>query len=692
MTRRFKTVGEIFVALAEMLRPPEELSVADSASKFIYLNNVGAYIGPFKVSTVPYMREPMNTFTSHEYSGMVFVGSAQAGKTESLILAPLTYSVMVEPMDMMLVCPTMLDARDFSMRRVDRLHHYSEKVGGMLIPGGSNDNTFDKHYQNGMLFTLGWPTRSQLAGKPIPRMVLTDRDRMDDDVEGDGEPFDLASQRTTTFGRYAMTLAESSPSREIENPKWIPRTAHEAPPCKGIVGLYNRGDRRRWYWPCPSCSEYFEGDFSMLTWVTLTEAPELTNLERAETVRMQCPHCDHKIHPDEREEMQQWGVWVKDGQGVDKAGRVFGPKPRTLIASFWLKGVAAAFTSWKKLVALYLDACDDFERTGSEESLRKFYNNNLGMPYIPRNQAEARLPEVLKARAEKGLAERRVPAEVRFLIAAVDVQKNMWRVNIYGIIPGKPFDLLVIDRYDVRKSKRSDDQGDPLWVKPHAYLEDWDELIEHVMEKEYELADGSGAHMGIRFTVCDSGGKDGVTTMAYNFYRRLVEENKHRRFILYKGDPKPGNPRARITYPDSSRKDNKSGARGDIPVLLLNSNLLKDDLNGRLDCIEPGKGMVRFPDWLPDSFYSEMCSEIRTDKGWENPSNSRNEDWDLTYVTIGLCVSELLRVEHLDWNNPPGWAAVHEKNDLVRQQEQAPRFSAQVHSAYNFAEFAKSLA
>nr|WP_285222385.1 phage terminase large subunit family protein [Escherichia coli] len=21
--------------------------------------------------------------------------------------------------------------------------------------------------------------------------------------------------------------------------------------------MYNRGDRRRWYWPCPHCGEYF---------------------------------------------------------------------------------------------------------------------------------------------------------------------------------------------------------------------------------------------------------------------------------------------------------------------------------------------------------------------------------------------------------------------------------------------------
>jgi phage terminase large subunit GpA-like protein len=688
----FKSLSEIFLSMLDMLKPPEEMTVADAACRFIKLNNPGAYVGPLRVSSAPYMREPMNTFTSHEYTGIALVGSAQCAKTEMLILASLAYSVKVEPLDMMLVCPTMLDGRDFSMRRVDRLHHYSEEIGDMLIPGGSNDNTFDKHYKNGMLFTIGWPTRSQLAGKPIPRMLLTDRDRMDDDTEGDGEPFDLASQRTTTFGRYAMTVAESSPSRDILDLKWIPKSPHEGPPCKGIVSLYNRGDRRRWYWPCPECDNYFEGEFEMLTYVSKKEDPDLTNLERAETVRMACPHCGFKIHPDHREEMQNWGVWVKDGQGIGKDGVPFGPTPRTMIASFWVKGVAAAFTSWKKLIAIYLDAVDDFERTGSEEGLRKFYNNNLGVPYVSRSQADLRLPEVLKARAERGLPERQVPSDVRFLVAFVDVQKNMFRVNVYGICPGKPFDMIVIDRFDVRKSGRTDDQGDPLWVKPHAYQEDWDELVPHVIEREYPLGDGSGRMMAIRLTVCDSGGKEGVTTRAYDFYRKLVSENRHRRFILYKGDTRPGNPRARLSYPDSSRKDSKAGARGDIPVLMLNSNLLKDDVSGRLDCMQPGKGMIRFPDWLPDEFYAEVCAETRGPKGWDNPSNSRNEDWDGLYVTVGACVSELLRVEHLDWANPPGWAAPLDKNDLVRDQEQAPVLTHRVHSGYNFAEMAKSLA
>jgi phage terminase large subunit GpA-like protein len=686
----FKTVGDIFCELAELLRPPERLSVSQAAEKYRYVNQPGAYVGDWVNTTTPYMVEPMDEFAARRYRGLIFVGPAQSGKTDALVINTVAYSIKVDPMDTMVVCPTMTAARDFSIRRVDRLHLHSPKIGAMLLSGSDSDNKFDKHYRTGMLLSLSWPTPTELAGKPIGRVILTDRDRMPDDIDGDGEPFDLAQKRTTTFGSYAMTVAESSPSRPVKDLKWVAKTPHEAPPCDGILGLYNRGDRRRWVWPCPSCNRYFEGLFKHLQ---IDPDAKGTNLEKAGTTRMVCPHCDYKIHPDERAGMQEWGMWLKDGQGIDKKGRIFGPEPRTLTASFWLRGVAAAFTSWKQLMAMYLDAYDDYSRTGSEEGLKKFWNNDLGEPYYPLSLKDGtRLPETLKARSES-LGEKVVPAGVRFLVALIDVQKNMWVVSVFGILPGTPFDIVVVDRFEIVKSHRLDDDGERLWVKPHAYLEDWDRITEEVLVKEYPLGDGSGRMMQIKFTGCDSGGKEGVTTMAYNYYRNLRKENQHRRFVLTKGDHAPNMPRTVVTYPDSSRKDKMSAARGDVPVLRMNSNLLKDDLNGRLDCLTPGKGMYRMPDWLSDNFYAEMCAEVRTDKGWENLANERNEQWDLSYACIGLCVSEFIRVESVDWSNPPGWAAEWDKNDLVRQPEGDKRFANTLESGrFDFAALAAQLA
>ena len=697
-TKSYNTIGEIFCDLSLMLSPPENLTVSQAAEKYRYVNQPGAYMGPWRNLIVNYMVEPMDLFTSRNYVGLIFVGPAQCAKTDSLVLNTVTYSVKVDPMDMIIYCPGMTEARDFGLRRIDRLHRHSEAVGEMLLPTADADNRFDKQYTTGMLLTLSWPTPATVAGKPVGRAVITDRDRMDDSIGGDGEVFDLVTKRTTTFGSYAMTVCESSPSREVSNPKWTRQSPHEAPPCEGILKLYNRGDRRRWFWPCPDCDEYFEGNFTDLVWKDKKELTHLespTNKDIAETVRMVCPHCGVHIHTDAREDMQMYGVWVKDGQSVDKRGFVFGPEPRTSIASFWLNGVAAAFNPWWKLVETFLNANDEYERTCSEEALRKFYNNDLGQPYYPKSTTDLRLPEVLKARAEN-LPEKKVPKGVRFLIATVDVQKNMFVVQVFGILPGLRFDMVLIDRFDLRKSKRKDDDGDALWIKPHANLEDWDVLIEGVIQKDYPLDDDTGRRMSIKMTACDSGGyargqEHGVTSMAYAFLRSLRERNISR-FILTKGDGSPNRPRTRIDYPDSGRKDMKNAARGDIPVLFLNSNVLKDDLDGRLDCIEPGKGMFRFPDWLSQSWYAELCVESRSEKGWENLSGHSNEAWDLSYMAIGVCISEVIRVEKINWSEPPGWAADWDTNDLVRMSTEAKPFANTLKSKRNFGEFAKALA
>lgn len=689
----FRSVADIIAHAAEVFRPPERLSVSDAAEKYIKLNNPGAYTGDYLNRQTPYMVEPMDTAASRDFNGEVFVSSAQTGKTQSLVLNLAAYRIKVDPMDMIIYCPTQAAARDFSARRIDRMHRYSTDIGDMLLKRRDADNKFDKHYTTGMILTLSWPSVTEFAGRPIGCVVLTDRDRMDDDIEGDGEPFDLAMKRTTTYGSFAMTIAESSPSRPVVNPKWIRTSPHEAPPTKGILDLYNRGDRRRWYWPCPEesggCGNYFEGNFRLLQWDTMD-----TVLDSADTARMICPHCSHKIRPDDRFEMNLKGRWLKDGQRITKDGVIHGEGPRTRIASFWLNGVCAAFITWPQLVAIYIEAERSFERTGSEEALQKFYNNDLGEPYTPKAMELERIPEALMARAESWSEsdEKTVPPEVRFIVSTVDVQKNAFVVQVHGIAPGEPHDTYLINRFQIRKSNRIDHEGDREWVKPHVFQEDWDLVTEHVLERSYPLADGSGRRMMTKLTLCDSGGRHGATEKAYGYVRKLKKDGKAHRFHLVKGDHRAGAPWTVITYPDSSQKGFKAIARGDVPVMFLNSNAIKDALNNRLDSLVPGKGMIHFPTWLPDWFYSELCSEHRGEKGWENPAHSRNEAWDLLYYAIAGCHSQLIRVEHIDWENPPTWAAEWDKNPLVIPAEQDEAFANRPSAAYDFARFGEALA
>lgn len=688
----YPTLGDIMLEAATIFQPPERLSVSKAAEKYRYLHNPPAYIGPWKNTTTPYMVEPQDMFASRQHNGLCFVGPAQSAKTDALILNTLLYTTICDPADFILYQTSQASARDFSKRRIDRLHRHSKVAGAQLIEGRHNDNTFDKFYKTGMMFTLSWPSINEMSGRPVPRVALTDYDRMPMDVDGEGSPFDLGQKRTTTFKSFGMTVVESSPGKEVLDPKWIasPDRPHEAPPCEGILSIYNRGDRRRWYWPCPQCGEFFEGQFSMLRWEDKGDV-----METSKTVYMVCPRNGCMIRPQDRYEMNQRGVWLREGEKIDKDGVRSGKGVVSEMASFWLKGVAAAFITWQSLVSKYLNADEDYRRTGSQEALKSTVNTDQGDPYTPKGLEATRLPEDLKDQAI-ALPEKHVPPEVRALFACIDVQKNRWEVQVHGIAPGSPYKIFVIDRFSILKSERLDDDGDRHYVRPSAFPEDWDLLTPQVIDRKYPLADGTG-EMGIAMTFCDSGGRSGTTTNAYDYYRRLKKVGKNERFLLVKGDPQPAAPRARIEYPDSGRKDRFAKARGEVPVLFLNSNSIKDTLNGMLERNEEGDCRIVFPDWLGEQgseqehFFDELTVEIRTSKGWENPHKRRNESWDLLYYHIGGCI--IRRVENVDWANPPSWLEEWDNNPFVARRKKAedPLIAGAAKTQYGLGDLGKML-
>lgn len=596
----------------------------------------------------------------------------------------LTYTARNDPADMMHVLMTQSVARDWSQKDLRRAFRHSKELGSTVAPGRHNQSTHSIRFLSGMHLLVKWPTITELSGKTVGRNWISDYDRIPESIDGEGNAYDLTAKRGQTFRRNAMTVAESSPGFDIEDPKWMGKTAHEAPPTKGILSLFNRGDRRLWYWRCPHCAEAFEPHFKYLRYPDSRD-----HVEAAEAAFMACPKCGGVIHHETRNgvpgkhELNQISEgnarWVKDGElwvprnGV--MGETLEGKPfRSDIASFWLKGPAASFTTWRELVLKYLKAEEEYERTGSQESLKTTVNTDQGMPFTPKGLENGRKPEDLKSSAQD-LGERLVPKGVRFLTATVDVQASRFEVQVHGYSEGG--DITVIDRFAIKKSMRRDEDGDVERVRPASYVEDWKLLIPQVMLKTYPLADESGRRMGIFRTGCDSGGShdrkndSSVTKVAYEFYRLLRDsdgtefpEGLHQRFRLLKGGSTKGAPRVQLSFPDSERKDRSAAARGEIPVLMLNTEALKDQLNVMLDRKTPGGGRIVFPDWLPDTFWQEVCAEIRTANGWQKVS-PRNEAWDLLVYAIALALERPIKIENLDWANPPRFADEWDDNETV---------------------------
>lgn len=674
MTLQFTTLEEMIVATAEAVRPAERLTVSQAAGRFHEVNLPGTHVGKYSYDKTPYAREWDDELNSLDYTEQVRIGPARCSKSAGFINW-LIYTAVCDPANMMAVHMTQSTARDWSKEDLGRAQRHSEELRKRLRPGRQNDNTHDKDFLSGMRLRINWPSISELSGKTSPRNWLFDYDRMPLDIDKEGSPFALTVKRAGTFKRFGMTVADSSPGHPVQNAKWIATSPHEAPPCEGILALYNHSDRRRWQWRCPQCQEAFEPDFKLMSWPASADF-----MESAEQAVLVCPHDGFPMTPEMKYELNLGGRWVKEGQVWLPDGSMTGTPRRSNRAGFWLKGPAAGFMDWKDLVYKWLVANDDYDRTGSEEALKTTVNTDQGLPYTYKVMESGLLPESLKDRAEDwggSMDDPVVPEGVRFIIAQADVQKSAFVLQFHGITAAGDICLLAIDK--IRKSNREDERGDLLQVDPAAHPEDWDLLIEHMILRSFPLADGSGRRMAVKLSACDSGGRAGVTTNAYNFWRRLRDDSEgrslHNRFHLLKGEPSKTAPRLRQNFPDSGRKDRHSGARGDVPVWFINPNVVKDqaaNLLGRDEAAETGFGLarVRFPVWLPDFIYTQLTAEVRDPaKGWINPSGRRNEAFDLLYYCVAFTLHPSIRLEHIDWANPPGWAEGWDSNDLVTAED-----------------------
>lgn len=267
-----------------------------------------------------------------------------------------------------------------------------------------------------------------------------------------------------------------------------------------------------------------------------------------------------------------------------------------------------------------------------------------------------------------------MPSEVRFLTAAADVQGSRFVVQIHGW--GKQLESWLIDRFNLSASKRQEGSRFAA-IDPAAFLEDWDVLSEALVGRTYPLALYPNQTMGIRFALCDSGGREGVSTNAYSWWRGLRRKGHGKRIKLLKGTGNPNTPRFKKTYPDSTeRRDRKQGGKGDVPVYLLNVNVLKDTVANDLARDQLGPGYVHLPNWLDDSVFDELTSEVRTAKGWIRPGGVRNEAFDLAVYNRACAI--IVGGEKIDWKRPPAWAAERSSNPppvVVSRHLEPPRRS-----------------
>lgn len=657
-------------------RPPARVSVSTGASLNLILKRPGTAATNWSPKDTPYMIEPMDMLASRVHSSLVFIGPAQCGKTVALGEAWAAHAIINDPGDMLIVQMNEQKAREYSKQRIDRMIENSPKIAALASTSARDDNTHDKKFKHGMWLKIAWPTVSNLSSTSYRYVFETDYDRMPQDLSGEGNPFMLGLARPRTFLSRGMVCVESSPGFPIIDASWTPATPHEGPPCDGIVAIYNNSDRRRWYWSCPDCSGKFEaapgvGLFNLPSERELTEVvrtADLSALARHHS-RVVCPHCGSMIEYKHRYELNQGGRWLRDGQVWTPDGDVIGEGMTSVTAGYWLGGVAAAYQDWQGMLVAHLQGLRDYALTGNEGTLQVTVNTTQGMPYLSRHLAEAKGNRTSPSeRTEPDLHRYICPAETRCVVASVDVQGGStarFVVQVHAV--GEHMEQWLVNRFEIRESKRIGMGGEFAPIDPANYPEDWDVLTEQLLRATYRTPD-ENLEIRLKMLVVDSGGEAGATANAYAWYRRIRKLGLHSRVRLYKGASAKEAPQVKETMVGARRP----GEKGDIPLLMCNPNLLSDGVDAGLKRQSAGPNYIHFPKWLPPAFFDELTAEQRQKNGVWMQIRKRNESFDLCrMIRVGMLSLGLDKVK--DWRIVPDWLKPLRENSetITRADRQA---------------------
>ena len=104
-------------------------------------------------------------------------------------------------------------------------------------------------------------------------------------------------------------------------------------------------------------------------------------------------------------------------------------------------------------------------------------------------------------------------------------------------------------------------------------------------------------------------------------------------------------------------RDERGKPMRDMPIWILNTDYYKDVIAASMRRTVPGPGYYHAADWLPESYYLELKSEIRQANGKWKQIRARNEAIDLWVYALAACESLGFGSKgRLNWDSPPGWA------------------------------------
>lgn len=658
--------------------PPERIDVPKWAETKRWLNNAGGgHVGRYSHDKAPYTVWPSRCLTSLEYLTVAVVGPGQVGKT---VIAEnwLGHSVDTDPADFLWYMQSDDGIESYVKGTINPLIEDHDILAEKLGKRPVDDSLHFKRFQGMTCEFLSFGPRT-IINKSAPRIIADEVDNYQ--WLGDVQP--VLDVRRQTFGQQSMVLALSHPD--------LARGLNPATDwTSGIMAFYADSTRCTWWWPCPHCGAYSSPNPNAARYMTIhyPDDPDVPLDVIKREARLFCPVNGCLIEDHHREAMNLAAFrtpgsldgWIGEGMEITEGGEVRGELIARETAGVWIVGAMSPFVlgGIGGLARDRVKAERALEAEGDDEdkvSPREVIVKKWGMPYTPKKAAGVFTASDLVERVEPGLQLGVVPAGVRFLMLAVDIQAWGFDFLVRGF--GVEDESWIVDHGRIAANPKTQQP-----VRPASSSEDWDLLLE-LYERTYPLADGSGRLMKIRGMAYDSGGEPGVTEQAYKAHRRWKAKGKARKLGMLagrevwtilptKGAKQIEAKRLTVTYPDTGSAASKA-SRAEVPVGMFNPNTFKDDLAGQLQALQPGKGgYIHFPAALKSKgerheWFEQLVSEAQDPKSgrWGKiRSNAKNEALDLMVLTSVM--AHLHGLSRIKWDQPPpSWAAPWDENPNV---------------------------
>lgn len=376
-------------ALADGLTPDPLLLVSEWADQNRVLSSrESAEPGPWRTSRTPYLKEPMDSLSRMDpVQEVVIVAGAQVGKTASG-LCWIGATIDGTPGPMLCVQPRAEDAKKFSRQRITPLIEETECLKRKVKPARERDSgntVLSKEYPGGILMLTGANSAAGLRSMPIRDLFMDEIDAYPGDVDGEGDPVDLAVARTRTFARRKVLLT-STPTVAGSSRIWT---------------VWEQSDQRVFKVACPEC-----GHRQMIEWDRI----RYDAMDWTVPARLACEGCGVLIDERHKGRMLAGGVW----EALNPGAKIRGFHVSSLYSPL-------GWFSWS-------DAAQQYEKAkGDDLRMRVFTNTVLGQPWQEKGEAPA-WEQLYRRREQYPVGV--VPEGGLILTAGCDVQHNRLEVEV----------------------------------------------------------------------------------------------------------------------------------------------------------------------------------------------------------------------------------------------------------------------